>query len=74
MILARKINGALAAVFLSVGPGEAADGPNGLQKLMLYRSCVQVASDCAVVVVGGVTAINVENAASGATTWPDAFA
>ena len=67
----------LVAVVVLAGitpPVAAQDGPNGLQKFMLYRSFVQDAPDCSVVVEGGEATIGGINAVSGAATCPDAFA
>lgn len=65
----------LAAVAgLASLPVQAQDGPNGLQKFMLYRSFVQDADTCAVTVENGTAAIAGINAVSGAATCPDAFA
>ena len=58
----------------STGAAHAQDGPNGLQKFMLYRSFVQDAGDCEVVVQNGTAQIGGINAVSGAATCPDAFA
>lgn len=58
----------------AVMPVQAQEGPNGLQQFMLYRSFVQDAPSCEVVVTDGVAAIGGANAVSGAATCPDAFA
>ncbi|WP_299848236.1 hypothetical protein [uncultured Roseovarius sp.] len=74
MLLKQFIGGGGVVLALTAGMAVAEGGPNGLQKFMLYRSYVQDAPGCSVVVQDGTAAIGGANAASGAATCPDAFA
>lgn len=74
----RQKGWALALLFGQVvamsGAVFAQDGPNGLQKLMLYRSFVQDDPACAVSVENGAPVFAGPQAGSAAATCPDAFA
>ncbi len=70
----KVICGAFFALAMASGPGNTQESPNELQKFMLYRSFVQDAPTCGVVVDDHTAMIGGINAAAGAATCPDAFA
>ncbi len=70
-----RLIASLAVAFYMAAPAGAQElGPNGLQKIMLYRSFIQDVPTCAVTASGGVVTFKGPTAASAAASCPDAFA